>query len=252
MESFRHEMVNVNPARLMDLRDAREMPDVFLEVAGRRQMPRNHLSGAIAWKVAKRMLNALRLVQPNDVGIHSVWYVDENPFGRMAMPRQPWPDPIASSPHAALTIVTQDIERQVREIWPHLIDEQANRSLVLALERLNSSYHRAKDEDRLIDYWVGLEALFLRVKEQELRFRAALLTAQFVSTERAGRYQVFQNIRDSYDLRSSIVHGAKLPGPERIRELTVLTGDALRQSLRKCLPDRRPPDPERIFTELLA
>ena len=58
--------------------------------------------------------------------------------------------------------------RQVKEVWPHLADDLTDRSLALALERLNNSYHRAKDEDRLIDYWVGLEALFLRVKEGEL------------------------------------------------------------------------------------
>jgi hypothetical protein len=250
--SFRRELVNVNPARLMDMRDARDIPDVLLEVAGHRQLPRSHLSGATAWNVVRRMLNALRLVQPNDVGIHSVWYVDENPFGRMPMPRQPWPDPIASSPQAAQTILTQDVERQVREIWPHLAVEQTDRTLVLALERLNSSYHRAKDEDRLIDYWVGLEALFLRIKEQELRLRAALLTAQFITEGRADRHRVFLDIRASYDLRSWVVHGAKLPDAEQIRTLTALTGDALRQTLRMCLADRRPPDPERIFRELLA
>jgi hypothetical protein len=251
-ETFRYERANFNPATLLDMRDAREIPDVLLEIADHRHMPRNRVSGEVAWSAGRRMLNALRLVQPNDVGIHSVWYVDENPFGRMPMPRQPWQDPIASSPHAAQTVLTQDIVRQVRDIWPHLSQGQTDRSLVTALDRLNSSYHRAKDEDRLIDYWVGLEALFLRVKEGELRLRAALLTAQFVSRERAERYRVFRDIRASYDLRSQVVHGAELPDPERIRELTVLTGDALRCSLRRCLPNRRPPDLERMFEELLA
>jgi hypothetical protein len=251
-EPFHHNWVNVNPARLLETRDVAGIPSVFLEVADHRQFPRNRLSPKTTVHFATRMLNALRLVQPNDVGIHSIWYVDENPFGRVPYPRRIWQDPIASKPDAAQTVVTNDIERQVREIWPHLAEDQTDRSLVLALERLNTSYHRAKDEDRLIDYWVGLEALFLRVREQELRLRAALLTAQFITSERAERYPVFREIRASYDLRSWIVHGSELPSSERIRELTELTGNALRRSLHMCLPDRRPPDTDHILQNLLA
>jgi hypothetical protein len=251
-ERFHHAWVNVNPARLLDTRDVAGIPSVFLEVANHRHMPRNRVTSTIAANFGRRMLNALRLVQPNDVGIHSIWYVDENPHGRLQFPRWNWPDPIASKPNAAQTVVTEDIERQVKDIWPHLAEEQTDRSLVLALERLNASYHRAKDEDRLIDYWVGLEALFLRVKEQELRLRAALLTAQFITSERAERYPVFRDIRASYDLRSWIVHGSELPSSERIRDLTELTGNALRRSLRMCLPDRHPPDTDHILQDLLA
>jgi hypothetical protein len=236
----------------MDIRDAGEIPDVFLEIADHRRLPRDRVSSKAAFDYGNRMLTALRLVQSNDVGIHSLWYVDENPFGRFPIPRRLWSDPMPSDSRSAQTVMTADVENQVREIWPHLAREQTERPLLVALERLNDSYRRAKQEDRLIDYWVGLEALFLRVKEQELRFRAALLTAQYIATAPAGRYPIFRDIRDSYDLRSKVVHGAELPDPDRIRELTEHTGNALRRSLRKCIPTRRPPNPEQIFRDLLA
>jgi hypothetical protein len=249
---FEHRMTYPNPARPIDIRDANDIPDVFLEITDHRHLPRDRVSGEAAFDYGKRMLTALRLVQSNDVGIHSIWYVDENPFGRFPSPRWLWSDPIPSDSRSAQTVVTADVENQVREIWPHLAREQTKRPLLVALERLNDSYRRAKQEDRLIDYWVGLEALFLQVKEQELRFRAALLTAQYIATAPAGRYPIFRDIRDSYDLRSKVVHGAELPDPDRIRELTEHTGNALRRSLRKCIPTRRPPNPEQIFRDLLA
>jgi hypothetical protein len=251
-ESFNRDWFYANPARAMDRRDAIDIPDVFLEIADHRHLPRDRMSSEVAFNYGKRMLTALRLVQSSDVGIHSIWYVDENPFGRMQFPRWPWRDPIASNSRAGQTVVTQDVERQTREIWPQLSEDETDRSLVLALDRLNASYHRAMDRDRLIDYWVGLETLFLRTKEGELRLRAALLTAQYIATDPARRHPIFRDIRASYDLRSWIVHGAELPDPDRIRELTEITGNALRQSLRKCIPTRRPPDTEQIFQDLLA
>jgi hypothetical protein len=145
---FEHRMTYPNPARPIDIRDANKIPDVFLEIADHRHLPRDRVSGQAASDYGKQMLTALRLVQSNDVGIHSIWYVDENPFGRLPSPRWLWADPIPSDSRSAQTVVTADVENHVREIWPHLGGEPADSTLALALRRLNDSYHRSRLEDR--------------------------------------------------------------------------------------------------------
>jgi hypothetical protein len=145
-----------NSAWAMDIREPGEFPDVFLEIPDHRRLPRNHLSAEGAVRLAERTLTALRLVNGNNVGIHSIWYVDENPFDCFQMPRWMWPDPIPWDRFGPQYVVTPEIETHLREVWPHLATEPTERTLSLALRRLNDSYHRARSEDRLIDSWIAL------------------------------------------------------------------------------------------------
>jgi hypothetical protein len=192
------------------------------------------------------------LVQSNDVGIHSLWYVDENPFGRFSVPRRLWSDPIPSDARSAQAVVTADVKNHVKEIWPHLGGESADITLALALRRLNDSYHRSRLEDRHIDYWTALEALFLRVDEGELRYRAALLTARFIGVDLADRLDLFEKIKKSYDLRSKIVHGASPPKKMDVPAMINWTAALLRRVLRRCVVEHQSPDLNRILRDLLA
>jgi hypothetical protein len=241
-----------NPARAMDIPDPGEIPDVFLEFTDHRHLPRNRLSAAGTFRLAERMQTALRLVNGNDVGIHSIWYIDDNPFDRFQMPRRMWPDPLASDRSGSQYVVTPEIKHQLREVWPRLATEPTERVLSLALRRLNDSYHRARPEDRLIDYWIALEALFLRVRESELKFRASLLAARYIGVDQNERLDLRDEVGDSYNLRSSVVHGARLPPDDEVRQVTERTGDLLRRVLRRCLADEGPPNIDQLFRELLA
>lgn len=80
-------------------------------------------------------------------------------------------------------------------------------TLELALRRFDMAYSRELDEDRLIDCWVALEALFLPgIDRGELSYRASLRAAYYVGTAR-DRQTVFRHRRDSYQVRSEVVHG---------------------------------------------
>lgn len=103
-------------------------------------------------------------------------------------------------------------------------------------------YERYRFEDRLVDYWIALESLFLTDIEQELSFRAALRVANFLEHHRKHRKGVFDAVKTSYDLRSWIVHGEsqssnkkKKWSPERISEATLETESILRRCLRACV-----------------
>jgi hypothetical protein len=82
-----------------------------------------------------------------------------------------------------------------------------HKQLSLALQRFNLAYERTRPEDKLIDYWVALEALFLPGISDELSFRASLRIAYYLTTSPDERQDIFDKMRLSYDTRSRIVHG---------------------------------------------
>lgn len=248
---FVRQLTNPNPARLLDVRDSSDIPNVFLEVIDHRRFPRNRISADSALAFGQRMLTALRLVQPHDVGIHSIWYVDENPFGRLQFPRWLWREPLPYDTRGAQAVVSSDVQRQIQEIWSHLAKSRDS-TLDLAIRRLNDSYHRPRLDDRHIDYWIALEALFLREEEGELKYRAALLTARYVGVDLTERLDLFEEIKKSYVLRSKFVHGAKPPKSYDVTKIIDETGSLLRRVLRLCIINGHSPNLDLLRNELLA
>ena len=65
-------------------------------------------------------------------------------------------------------------------------------------------------EDRLIDYMIAFEALYLNdtgaQERGEMRFRLALRVAQFLR-ELNQQKSLYREMRAAYNMRSSIVHG---------------------------------------------
>ncbi len=64
---------------------------------------------------------------------------------------------------------------------------------------------RAYAEDKLLDCWIGLEALFTE-NAADLTLRAALRIAQFHADLR-DRKDLFSRVSSSYRVRSRIIHG---------------------------------------------
>jgi hypothetical protein len=67
---------------------------------------------------------------------------------------------------------------------------------------------RKNPEDKLIDYMIGLEALYLPDGNAELSFRLSVRVA-FLMLPEADKKDTFNFLRRMYDVRSSIVHGNK-------------------------------------------
>jgi hypothetical protein len=83
----------------------------------------------------------------------------------------------------------------------------ARPALELALRRFNGAYARGPVEDRVIDVWVALEALFAPDATTELRFRASSRIARFLGEDQDDRVDMQRFLRLSYDVRSHFVHG---------------------------------------------
>lgn len=85
--------------------------------------------------------------------------------------------------------------------------KESHTPLGIALGRFTDGYEKLKLEDRIIDYMIGLEALYLQEESAELSYRIAHRTAVLLSDDKKERQEVFTKIRHSYDLRSKILHG---------------------------------------------
>ncbi len=121
----------------------------------------------------------------------------------------------------------------VQEMLSGLKSLASDNRFSLALSRFMDSYRKPIAGDRLVDYWIALESLLLPgEKEGELRFRAALRGAWFISKNSDQRTKIFDDLKKSYDSRSAVVHGTEKSIPEGI---VLQTEDYLRHVLRRCI-----------------
>jgi len=83
-------------------------------------------------------------------------------------------------------------------------DEQRLR---IAITRLNDGITRGSLLDRLIDYMIGLEALFLPDGNQELQYRLATRVAFNLEKKFEKRKQLYKDMKKYYNERSKGIHG---------------------------------------------
>lgn len=103
----------------------------------------------------------------------------------------------------------------------------------LAKNRFESSYGRKKLDDKLIDFTIGLEALFSE-GPGDLRFKLSSRVARFLGedSDKEGKIRISAAVKKIYDFRSNIVHGEASQDPDF--EINVKRAEKyLRESLRK-------------------
>jgi len=91
--------------------------------------------------------------------------------------------------------------KEFEEMYP-----PTKKFLETAINRFNSAMEKASFEDRLIDFIIALEALFLK-EPLELEYRLSIRIASFLGKTKDERNKIFQLIRRAYKTRSAIVHG---------------------------------------------
>jgi hypothetical protein len=123
---------------------------------------------------------------------------------------------------------------QAQDVARRLTAARKIATLRLALRRFDFASQRLRVEDRLIDAWIALEALFLPGERDELRYRVSLRMAYFLSADAVERRTTFQQVRRSYDARSAIVHGHE---PAQLNETATYTVEVLRRALLKAIEE---------------
>jgi hypothetical protein len=113
----------------------------------------------------------------------------------------------------------------------------ADDALMFAIQHFNLCDERTSDDDRLVDAWIALEALFSTKRERgAIAYRTALRLATLLGRTAQDRQKIRDLVGLSYGLRSEIVHGTpvdKRPRKfARAAEITSQTEDLLRETLR--------------------
>ncbi|HEX7402246.1 MAG TPA: hypothetical protein VF369_08715 [candidate division Zixibacteria bacterium] len=94
-----------------------------------------------------------------------------------------------------------------------IMDKSASNTqsfIELALDRFNYAYDRKRPEDKLIDYMIAFETLYLKKEDEgEYGYRMSMRVASLLGKIPDERKQIFLDLKKAYRLRSKIVHGSK-------------------------------------------
>jgi hypothetical protein len=104
-------------------------------------------------------------------------------------------------------------EEELKSFWGILSNVSETNYLGTALRRFNFAYEREKIEDAWVDYFISLESLFLKKSGEnfELSHRLSNRISKVLGGDTfPKRIEMRKKIRDWYDIRSKIVHGATL------------------------------------------
>ena len=125
----------------------------------------------------------------------------------------------------------------------------SERGYRLATRRFDSSYDRLQEEDRLLDLWIALEALFAPDGQRgEITYKVSRRIPFALSDERGRRVEISNLVKRSYDARSKIVHGDLVPD---LKSIVDETEDVLRNALRRRWLERQgQKEPKRVVTAI--
>ena len=114
------------------------------------------------------------------------------------------------------------IADRLRKSWPECNalafeleaeNEKVPSYLRTAIRRFASSFDKATEDDRLIDYVISLEALYGE-RNEAISFRIPLLAATALGVTPDERQEVFDLLREAYRRRSDLAHGSEGLGKE--------------------------------------
>ena len=96
-----------------------------------------------------------------------------------------------------------------RKFWKRWGKAEHWQDLEVAVRRFSMGCERLLPEDALLDYVIALEALLLPGADGEYRYRLTLRGAALAGKGPLDRVAAKRNLRQAYDIRSSIVHGGE-------------------------------------------
>ncbi len=191
------------------------------------------------------LVKILRLLKPGTVTEAFVQFSFEGFCGPVLWTTTGFKAPMQGS---AFHLLPED-EEQIRTLLPNFPRLHREARFALAMRRFEDSYEKGVIEDRLIDFWIALESLFVPDGDAgELTLRAAIRLTHFLDTSHS-EGELFTRVKQSYRARSKIVHGKESsvePG------LVSETEEWVRQALRRFLAAGRVADDEALRALLLG
>lgn len=173
-----------------------------------------------------RLLDAMRIVSDTAISVSPLYiYYHYSPFDEHVDSRIVPDSPRNRQPQ---TILPDTDLPKLREMFTLLTKRVLSRPERIATNRLAKFGGRDTLEDRILDLFVGFEAMVLggicalSDGKGELKFRLALLTAKYVADCEQEQLRVYKLMKKGYDVRSQIIHG---------EEIDQQTGKALMEQL---------------------
>jgi len=130
---------------------------------------------------------------------------------------------------------------QFQEFWRTFreIDFQSNPFLKMAISRFNFAYEKKNPEDKLVDYMISFESLFMK-ETQELSHRLSARISRFIKDDYDERKKLYLDFKKIYGIRSKIVHGESI-SPKSLKQVKVesihgliqKTDELLRESIKE-------------------
>ncbi|MGB7534024.1 MAG: hypothetical protein WA977_13785 [Halobacteriota archaeon] len=205
-------------------------------------------------RIFDEMISVLRLFKPGTVGYIFIRTeaLDWNPIGGGSIHSGIFKHPY----HGEYRLEKNEVP-DFKEFFKKF--EHKPKFLDIPLRYFNYAHTRERPEDKLIDYMIAFEGLFVKEKA-ELRYRLSLRVAAFLGENRDEKGEIFTLMRRAYDLRSDIVHGSSYSKNIEINgeklsfgELVSWVEELLRKSIKKSIETGQKPDqilensPESIF-----
>lgn len=155
-----------------------------------------------------KVLLAMRLYRSDNVFCKVIWYEENSMVSMMSILNPPLPE-IMGEPYAIEINEIEGIRKLARKI--DKIDLRKRNSLRIACERFSRSYEDRREDDKIIDFLIGFEALFLKGKKAPSRkgLYIGLGCSMLLGRNDKERQSINEFLVKAYNLRNNIVHGSK-------------------------------------------
>lgn len=136
--------------------------------------------------------------------------------------------------------ISENEIKEIKKLWTTLnqYNFNENKFLDIALKRFNYAYERVENEDKLIDFMISFESLFLKESEKsELNYKLALRISKFIEGDSK---EIYYDLKKAYNLRSRVVHGSSKDLRNEIGQIVDKVENYLRKSIRKFMEQNKP------------
>jgi hypothetical protein len=131
-------------------------------------------------------------------------------------------------------VLTEKEAKALPKLWLKTKKAYKNTKLRTVITRFEDSNTRTKQEDKLIDYWTALEALFFLEDEfRDMGKSLALAASYYLGRTEAERTSIYNDLTRSHSLRSHFIHGERGKPKVTLTEMVEKTEMHLRRTLKK-------------------
>lgn len=160
-----------------------------------------------ASEITDRVVLALRVHHPGPIGSDGRWLDDLTVRFDASEIGSAYGITMGFSDKYQLTI-KESTGLDLLELLGLLENPSDDTGLAVAIRRFGFAYERRSNEDRIVDYWVALEALYTERGERGITARLAQRIPVISAPTGQERTILAAQVRELYDVRSNVVHGA--------------------------------------------